>query len=423
MSEGAGRNDDRIGGGKKRATRRGQSGGLGFWKRKKNRLLQNTNTPRACFLARLLEPRRGRPRRAPCAGLYTPARRVAQRLDRCPRPGRPRRPPGSARAWRVAPPPATPGKARRPDARGADAHARAPSGDAPRGGRGVRRARGAPVRARARGPRPRHGRGLARAPVARRGDARTTRATLFKTPLQLPLKIREEILYGKIPPRPRASAHAPSLPSSRRTSASSRTPVRRVPRLRLRLAPRGGRLRGGAARQRHHARRAVAAETERRARRRRRARARLAVATARRRASATRSTRQTLAAPPYDDRDYARDALRRAVREESEATGRTPLPRGARVEVANDCGDGAREVDPRTRPPPAEGSPPRRLPAAKRAMTTRGERRGREEVDGLAEAFAAAACIRVEGGDGDEGRSECAGTTRATDMRVVVRRV
>jgi hypothetical protein len=83
------------------------------------------------------------------------------------------------------------------------------------------------------------------------------------------------------------------------------------------------------------------------------------------------------------------------VREESEATGRTPLPAPRAGEAANDGGDGAGEARSADASPRSAGSSPEEAPAAKRAMTTTaGEDEAAGEVDGLAEAFAAAACIR-----------------------------
>ena len=218
---------------------------------------------------------------------------------------------------------------------------------------------------------------------------------LFKTPLQLRLKIREEILYGKKPPR--ASAHAPPLPllpQDERELADASCDAFHASASASRLAAdasaaarRGSPITRGASASLRKRRDALAAADA--------ARARLAVATARRRALRDAVDAADARRAAYDDRDYARDALRRAVREESEATGRTPLPRGARErEVANDGGDGAREARSADASPRSAGSSPEEAPAAKRAMTTAGEDEAAGEVDGLAEAFAAAACIR-----------------------------
>lgn len=223
------------------------------------------------------------------------------------------------------------------------------------------------------------------------------RATLFKTPLQLRLKIREEIFtYRKKPPGPglRSRSLPPLLPQDERELADASCDAFHASASASRLAAdasaaarRGSPITRGASASLRKRRDALAAADA--------ARARLAVATARRRALRDAVDAAEARRAAYDDRDYARDALRRAVREESEATGRTPLPRGARArEATNDGGDGAREEGSADASPRSAGSSPEEAPAAKRAMTTAGEDEAAGEVDSLAEAFAAAACIR-----------------------------
>ena len=367
MSEGAGRNDDRIGGGKKRATRRARERGawiLDFGKEKKIASFK-TQTPRAPASSRASSSLAGDARAARRSrGSTRP--RVASRsasidvlAEDAPGVRREALARGASRLL-----PRRRERLGRPDARGADAHARAPSGDAPRGGRGVRRARGAPVRARARGPRPRRGRGLARAPVARRGDARTTpRDTFQNLSSTSAFSAKRFLIHGKKPPR--ASAHAPSLPSSRRTSASSRTP--RATRSTPPPPPRASR--------RTPPRRRGAAAPSRAARPRRcgNGETRSPPPTPRESASpspstdaapsATRSTRQKLAAPrtttettpgtPSDapcERKAKRRAERRFRRRENER-------RQKRTTAATAPGR-----DPRTPPRAPRGRLPRRRP-------------------------------------------------------------
>ena len=398
MNEGAGRNDDRIGGGKKtRDATRARAGGLDFGKEKKIASFK-TQTPRAPASSRASSSLAGDARAARRSrGSTRP--RVASRsasIDVLAQDAPGVRREALARgASRLLP--RRRERLGRPDARGADAHARAPSGDAPRGGRGVRRARGAPVRARARGPRPRHGRGLARAPVARRGDARTTPRDTFQNPSSTSAKnprrdfIRKETSRA---PGLRSRSLPPLLPQDERELADASCDAFHASASASRLAAdasaaarRGSPITRGASASLRKRRDALAAADA--------ARARLAVATARRRALRDAVDAAEARRAAYDDRDYARDALRRAVREESEATGRTPLPRGARArEATNDGGDGAREEGSADASPRSAGSSPEEAPAAKRAMTTAGEDEAAGEVDGLAEAFAAAACIR-----------------------------
>jgi len=401
VSEGAGRNDDRIGGGKKRATRRARERGawiLDFGKEKKIASFK-TQTPRAPASSRASSSLAGDARAARRSRGSTRPRVASRRAsidvlaEDAPGVRREALARGASRLL-----PRRRERLGRPDARGADAHARAPSGDAPRGGRGVRRARGAPVRARARGPRPRHGRGLARAPVARRGDARTTPLdTAFQNPSSTSAKNpRRDFIRKETSPGPglRSRSLPPLLPQDERELADASCDAFHASASASRLAAdasaaarRGSPITRGASASLRKRRDALAAADA--------ARARLAVATARRRALRDAVDAADARRAAYDDRDYARDALRRAVREESEATGRTPLPRGARErEVANDGGDGAREARSADASPRSAGSSPEEAPAAKRAMTTAGEDEAAGEVDGLAEAFAAAACIR-----------------------------
>ena len=366
MSEGAGRNDDRIGGGKKRATRRARERGVWILEKKKKSPPSKHKHP-----ARLL------PRAPPRASPGTPAPRAARgalhaRASRRVAPrsmSSPRTPPASAgKRSRVA---------RRASSRGAGKGSDAPT-----------RAARTPARARPPGTHPEadaafaeravhlfalelegHVLAMVEASRARQSlDAAMRvrpRATLFKTPLQLPLKIREEILYGKIPPGPRASAHAPSLPSSRRTSASSRTP--RATRSTPPPPPRASR--------RTPPRRRGAAAPSRAARPRRcgNGETRSPPPTPRERASpspppdaapsATRSTRQTLAAPRTttettpgtpSDAPCERKAKRRAERRFREARERE------RRRTTAATAPGRRDL--RTRPRAPRGRLPRRRP-------------------------------------------------------------